>query len=126
MTDRLFWFLIVTVALAGSVALVVSAERRGDERYEVSPDSPAPKDVYNPVEAGERTPSGFRQLLSRDQILPVYEPTFRLAAENDWDPETVVIGVELNGESKVYPVNFLNRREMVNDRIGGTPVLVSW
>jgi hypothetical protein len=83
-------------------------------------------DIYDPVRAGEQTPAGFRQLLPRDAILPVYNPTFRSAESTEWPAETLVIGVELAGEAKAYPVSFLNRREMVIDWIGGSPVLVSW
>ena len=84
------------------------------------------EDVYDPVRAGEETPAGFRQLLPRDAILPIYNPTFRTAADTEWPDETLVIGLELDGEAKAYPVSFLNRREMVIDWIGGTPVLVTW
>lgn len=85
-----------------------------------------PDGIYDPVRAGEPVPEGFRQLLPRDAIFPVYRPTFRSAESTEWQAETLVIGVELNGEAKAYPVNFLNRREMVNDWIGGSPVLVTW
>ena len=85
-----------------------------------------PESTYDPVRAGEETPPGFRQLLPRDAILPVYNPTFVRADQSEWDDDTLIIGVELDGEAKAYPVNFLNRREMVIDWIGGTPVLVSW
>ncbi len=82
--------------------------------------------IYDPVRAGEQTPAGYRQLLPRDAILPVYNPTFRSAESTEWSAETLVIGVELNGESKAYPVSFLNHREMVIDWIAGSPVLVTW
>ena len=73
-----------------------------------------------------RLPSDFRQLLRRDAILPIYNPTFRTAASTSWDDGLLVIGVELDGEAKAYPVSFLNRREMVIDWIAGSPILVSW
>ncbi len=85
-----------------------------------------PDGIYDPVRAGEPTPAGFRQLLPRDAIHPVYNPTFRSAESTEWSAETLVIGVELNGEAKAYPVSFLNFREMVIDWIGGSPVLVTW
>ena len=85
-----------------------------------------PQGVYDPVRAGEPTPPGFRQLLRRDAILPVYNPTFRNAIATDWDDSALVIGLELDGEAKAYPVSFLNRREMVIDWIAGSPVLVTW
>ena len=82
--------------------------------------------IYDPVAAGEATPSDFRQLLPRDAIHPIYDPTFRSAETTDWPSEALVIGVELNGEAKAYPVSFLNRREMVIDSLAGLPILVSW
>jgi Protein of unknown function (DUF3179) len=85
-----------------------------------------PDGVYDPVAAGEPVPNDFRQLLARDAILPIYNPTFKTAPETDWRDELLVIGIELDGEAKAYPVSFLNRREMVIDWIGGTPILVSW
>ena len=85
-----------------------------------------PGDIYDPVRAGEPTPAGFRQLLPRDAIHPVYNPMFRGAGSTEWPAETLVIGVELNGEAKAYPLSFLSFREMVIDWIGGSPVLVTW
>ena len=85
-----------------------------------------PDGIYDPVRAGEPTPAGFRQLLPRDAIHPVYNPTFRSAESTEWSAGTLVIGLELNGEAKAYPVSFLNFREMVIDWIGGSPVLVTW
>jgi hypothetical protein len=88
-------------------------------------DSPS-EDLYDPVQAGEDLPDGFRQLLNRDDIFPVYLPTFRTADETDWPDQELVIGVELDGEARAYPVGFLNRREIVVDIHRGTPTFVTW
>ncbi len=85
-----------------------------------------PGDVYDPVVAGERLPDGFRQLLPRDGIPPVYDPTFRSASATAWPDATHVIGVAVGDEAKAYPVSFLNGRELVVDEVGGLPLLVSW
>lgn len=85
-----------------------------------------PRSVYNPVTAGEALPDGFRQLLPRDGIQPIYEPQFTTASGVDWPDETQVIGVAGEGEAKAYPVSVLNRHEMVNDFIAGDPILVTW
>ena len=85
-----------------------------------------PGEVYDPVAAGEPTPPNFRQVLPRDSILPVYNPRFVSAVDAAWTDDALIIGLELEGEAKAYPVSFLTRREMVIDWIGGTPVLVSW
>lgn len=85
-----------------------------------------PADAYNPVTAGETLPDGFRQLLPRDAIAPVYDPAFVPAGESGWPGLVDVIGVAGGNEAKAYPVSFLNRREMVLDEIGGDPILVTW
>ena len=43
-----------------------------------------PDGIYDPVQAGEQLPEGFRQLLPRDAIFPVYHPTFRSAEATEW------------------------------------------
>ena len=71
-------------------------------------------------------PAGFRQLLDRDAIAPIYDPVFVAAADSGWPDNALVIGVEINGDARAYPVGSLNRREMVIDTIGDVPVLVTW
>ena len=68
----------------------------------------------------------FRQLVARDVIKPIYDPRFIPGKLESLDPGELVMGVEINGESKAYPVGPLNNREMVNDVVGGVPVLVTW
>jgi len=85
-----------------------------------------PSNVYDPVRAGESLPLGYRQLLDRDQILPVYDPIFTSASMVDWPAEMLVIGVSGEETSKAYPVTHLNQREMVIDSIDGIPLLVTW
>jgi hypothetical protein len=50
------------------------------------------------------------------------------AAEGDGflDPEGLVLGVVLNGESRAYPHNVLWWHEIVNDVLGGRPILVTY
>lgn len=84
------------------------------------------RDAYDPVTAGERLPEGFRQLLPRDGIRPIYDPQFVGADVVDWAGGTQVIGVAAGSEAKAYPVSFLNRHEMVDDFIAGEPILVTW
>ncbi len=85
-----------------------------------------PAGVYNPVLAGEPLPDGFRQVLPRDAILPVYEPVFVSAVDSGWSGDAEVIGVEIGGEARAYPVSFLNGREMVIDEIADVPIVVTW
>ena len=84
------------------------------------------EDLYDPVRAGEETPVGYRPSLPRDAIFPVYDPSFVAASQVDWADDILVIGVDLEGEARAYPVGFLNRREIVIDRHRGIPTLVTW
>ena len=85
-----------------------------------------PQSVYDPVQAGEEMPPGYRQLLARDAIRPVYHPVFVPASQAGWDDGDLVIGLEIDGQATAYPVGFLNRRDMVIDAVAGIPVLVTW
>ena len=116
---------LVAIAAFGFVVFVVAGSTANRVQVESGP-VVVPHDTPDPVRAGEPTPPGFRQLLPRDAILPVYNPTFAGAGDVSWSDDTLVIGLELDGDAKAYPVSFLNRREMVIDWIGGTPVLVTW
>ena len=93
---------------------------RGDGTYG------GPPDVLDPVEAGEPTPAGFRQLLRRDAIPPIYEPAYVPAGDVRWEDGTLVIGVAIDGDARAYPVSALNRREIVNGEAGGVPYLATW
>jgi hypothetical protein len=68
----------------------------------------------------------WSQLLARDAIAPIYDPQFAPADQAPYDDSELVIGVEINGEAKAYAIGPLNSREMVNDTVGGVPVLVTW
>ena len=41
-------------------------------------------------------------------------------------PSEQVIGLEIEGETKAYPINMLSRHEIVDDVVGGKPVAVTW
>lgn len=87
---------------------------------------PEPDGVYDPVAAGAELPRGYVRALGRDWIEPIYQPRFRSAAETDWSGETLVLGAAQGDEAKAYPIRVLNHREMVLDRLGGTPILATW
>ncbi len=66
-----------------------------------------------------------RRLIPQDWIMPIYNPRFT-DNPDAYDDEELVMGVEINGDARAYSVGFLTRREMVNDEVGGTPILVTW
>ena len=62
----------------------------------------------------------------RDGIPAIDKPTFVAAFEATLTVETPVMGVQLNGIAKAYPLRILNRHEVVNDSFAGTDVVVSF
>jgi thiol-disulfide isomerase/thioredoxin len=68
----------------------------------------------------------YPQLLPYDMIRPVYNPHFVNVAESPLVDNELVMGVALDGEAKAYPVSVLSFREMVNDELGGWPILITW
>ncbi len=68
----------------------------------------------------------LRKLLDKDDIKPIYDPSFVSAGEAKLLGEDHVMGVAINGDARAYPIGVLRFREMVNDVVGGVPLLVTW
>jgi len=63
----------------------------------------------------------------RDGIPAIDHPHFVSAAQTDFlKASDRVLGINLHGEQKAYPVRILNYHEIVNDHFGDTAVLVSY
>jgi hypothetical protein len=64
---------------------------------------------------------------TRDSIPPIGDPKFVAASEvediGDLEP---VLSVEIDGDRRAYPIRILLWHEIVNDVVGGVPVLVSY
>lgn len=68
------------------------------------------------------------RVVPRDHIPAVYDPVHISVKEvgEQAGQGTPVIGVSIDGQSVAYPVAFLSGREIVNDTVGGTPIVVTW
>ena len=66
----------------------------------------------------------------KDGILPIYQPKFvSIADAETWDwmtPTHPVAVLALKGEARAYPLGILTMHEVVNDIVGGEPVLVTY
>ena len=80
----------------------------------------------NPSGPKSVDPRQFRQFLPQDAIRPIYDPIIVGPDKASLDSADLVIGVSIAGESRAYPIRPLRFREMVNDRLGDTPILVTW
>jgi hypothetical protein len=127
---------IVTDEVTSGPALadeIEPADEVGTSQVQPNPDDlvaavPSSVRLDLPKFENELSEENYRwsQLLARDAIFPIYNPEFAAASEAPYDDDELVIGVALNGEAKAYSIGPLNGREMVNDTIGGVPILVSW
>lgn len=89
---------------------------RGDRRKAAFPPS-----VVNPddIVSGGPPPDG---------IPPIDDPVYAPISEVDFiaDDNEGVIVVEINGETKAFPIQILIWHEIVNDEVGGVPVTVTY
>lgn len=70
----------------------------------------------------------FLTLLKPDQIPPIDKPRFISLeeAKNTYFEHEPVIAVEINNEAKAYPLSVLMYHEIVNDVVGGTPIIATY
>ena len=72
-------------------------------------------------------PTEILTVLPKDAIPAILSPSFDEGKKASWlKGKDLVVGVEFGGDSRAYPVPTLSRHEIVNDRVGGTPIAVTW
>ena len=63
----------------------------------------------------------------KDGIPSIDDPKFVDAADANFiSTDDVVLGLEINGEAKAYPLFILVWHEIVNDKVGGAPVAITY
>ncbi len=115
--SRAQWLVGLLVAVAvGGVALYVTQPKAhtATQRQSSSRDSLS---------------ADIKTILSVDDIRAIDQPRFITtdkAAKTGFEDKLQVIGVELGGEAHAYPISWLSRVEIVNDRLGGKNIAVTW
>jgi len=62
----------------------------------------------------------------KDGIPAIDRPKFVAARDASMKPGERILGIERNGEAKAYPVRILNWHEVVNDSVGGQPLVITY
>lgn len=62
----------------------------------------------------------------KDGIPSIDNPEFKKASAMQLDKDTRVLGVNVNGIAKAYPIPIMNFHEIVNDDFAGQPVVVTY
>ena len=115
---------ILGVACSAGGTAVVSKPSASDSFDETRP--PHVAQELNPNGAKTVDLQQLRQLLPKDAIRPIYEPKIGAGSQSTLPSGELVIGVNIGDDSRAYPIKTLRFREMVNDRLGGIPILVTW
>ncbi|HKJ55722.1 MAG TPA: DUF3179 domain-containing protein [Nitriliruptoraceae bacterium] len=63
-----------------------------------------------------------------DGIQPIDDPCFdAIAAADEWlQPQSPVMVVEVDGDRRAYPLAIMTQHEIVNDVVGGVPLVVTY
>ena len=81
---------------------------------------------------GIQNRSGAVPVRDRQEALPSIDSPQFLDAEDPRlgdagiDDATRIIGFVHAGDARAYPLDILDRHELVNDTVGGKPVTVGW
>ena len=128
------WSFLVALAL-WSCALEQSDEQEqaSTPALPLPSSSPTPLRTQSPLPDDNEAPVNARaapivRVGPRDLIPAVFDPVHISIDEVDDQagPFSTVIGVSIAGESAAYSVDYLSSREVVNDTVGGEPILVTW
>lgn len=70
----------------------------------------------------------FTALLNPDGIPPIDDPKFwdQQTAGNTYFAHEPVVALEINGQAKAYPLSILMYHEIVNDKLGGQAVSITY
>jgi len=76
------------------------------------------------------TADEYRPQLVLEPLPPIIKPPFVAAeeAEHKIAPNELVLGIEINGAARAYPINMLTgpQREIFNDEVGGQAIAATW
>ncbi len=116
-----FVTLVTTVVACGSDSSPASLAQVTDGPM-VEETSVAKSVAEEPIAAPDSTMRG-----SGGSFVPLDNPAVVQASEADYlEPSDRVLGVEVNGESRAYPLNMMTYHHVANDVVGGSPVLVTF
>jgi hypothetical protein len=57
---------------------------------------------------------------------PLGRPEFLSASEAKIDPDDMVVAVRIGSDSRAYPIREMSYHHLVNDTVGGTPIIATY
>ena len=115
------WRPLLGLALLGAFACGTSSEDAGRPTLTAPPETLAPT-------AAATAPDDISASYQRDsRFVPLDNPDFIAADEAGFlDAEDLVLGLTIEGESRAYPISMMTYHHIVNDTIGGRPILITF
>ena len=129
----------IGVAIA-IIAVLTITSFSSSETVSISKESEnvsSPEDIEVSVPEGIMVTNGLKHIVPLDKIksggppkdgIPsIDNPKFAPVSESQFVPDTTfVIGLDINGEKRAYPLFIMVWHEIVNDIVGGVPVAVTY
>jgi len=107
------------------VGLLVAVAVGGVTLFVTRPEASAP--TFTPSTGPDSLSSSeIQTILPVDAIRAVDNPQFVAADKAGMRENLNIIGVDLGDEAHAFPIAFMSRVEIVNDRLGGTNIAVTW
>jgi Protein of unknown function (DUF3179) len=116
-------------AVAGSILVIVAFWALNSD-FLRSGGSPGASQIISPNDKGSKSIVPLDQIVSggppRDGIPSIDNPKFVSAEDAGLQDSDLVLGLNINGDIRAYPLKILVWHEIVNDEVGGTPVAVTY
>ncbi|MCZ6583887.1 MAG: DUF3179 domain-containing protein [Thaumarchaeota archaeon] len=134
-------YLLASIGVAiAIIAVFTITSLSSSETISISKESenvPSPEDIEVSVPEGIMVTNGLKHIVPLDKIksggppkdgIPsIDNPKFAPVSESQFVPDTTfVIGLDINGEKRAYPLFIMVWHEIVNDSVGGVPVAVTY
>ena len=141
MNDLNLKYLLASIGVAiAIIAVFTITSFSSSETVSISKESEnvsSPEDLGVSVPEGIMITNGLKHIVPLDKIksggppkdgIPsIDNPKFAPVSESQFVPDTTfVIGLDINGEKRAYPLFIMVWHEIVNDSIGGVPVAVTY
>ena len=81
-----------------------------------------------PAEIEKEYNSASMRAVARDAFPVLFNPPMGTVADGNKiiQPNEWVIGIEMNGKARAYPVAVMGFHELINDTVGSHPITVCW
>ena len=141
MNDLNLKYVLASIGVAiAIIAVLTITSFSSSETVSISKESEnvsSPEDLEVSVPEGIMITNGLKHIVPLDKIksggppkdgIPsIDNPKFVPVSESQFVPDTTfVIGLDINGEKRAYPLFIMVWHEIVNDSVGGVPVAVTY